>query len=94
MCLSPLPRGDRVAALTPQRSNPGTPELNRAGDLASQPALLANHSRCPLGPATSLLSPFASLVADLLLKREVKKKKKLNLSAQTNMTPSLLGGTA
>lgn len=78
----------RCCSADPSEKQSRHPELNRVGDPASQPAPLATHSRCPLGPATSPLSPFASLVADLLLKGEVKrqKHKKLNPSQPDPLT--------
>lgn len=73
--LSPGPRGYGVAALTPGEAT-GHLKLKRGVDPAHQSPLLPHHCGpspillgCDLGLATSLPSPFASPVADLLLKR-------------------------
>lgn len=76
---SPGPRGYGVAALTPEKSNPGTrtePGVRFCFPAPSPPPPLRTFPQpflaCPLGRATSLSNPFASPVEDPLL-REVEK---------------------
>lgn len=57
MRLSPGPRGGGVAALDPSQKQSGHPELNQAGDSASQPAVLPHHGGPSLRPFLGVIRP-------------------------------------